>query len=162
MTMRRLLEETAGLAADYLEGTAARTVGGSASVDELRSSLGGPLPQMPSDPQEVIALLARAADPGLVASSGGRYFGFVIGGATPAALAADWLTSTWDQNAGLYVIGPSAAVVEEIAGAWSAELLALPADVSFGFVTGCQMAHVTGLAAARYRVLARVGWDVND
>ena len=86
----------------------------------------------------------------------------MIGGAAPAALAADWLTSAWDQNAGLYVCGPSAAVVEEVAGAWTAELLGLPADVSFGFVTGCQMAHVTGLAAARYRVLARVGWDVND
>jgi glutamate/tyrosine decarboxylase-like PLP-dependent enzyme len=162
MTMRRLLEETAGLAADYLEGTPERRVGGSASVDELRSSLGGPLPETPSDPREVIALLAAAADPGLVASSGGRYFGFVIGGAAPAALAADWLTSTWDQNAGLYVIGPSAAVVEEVAGIWAAELLGLPDAVSFAFVTGCQMAHVTALAAARHAVLDRVGWDVNE
>src|ERR1700683_2176668 len=162
MTMRRLLEETAGLAADYLEGTPERPVGGSASVDELRSSLGGPLPEMPSDPRDVIALLAAAAGPGLVASSGGRYFGFVIGGATPAALAADWLTSTWDQNAGLYVIGPSAAGAEEVAGTWTAELLGLPDGVSFAFVTGCQMAHVTALAAARHSVLARTGWDVNE
>ncbi len=85
----------------------------------------------------------------------------MIGGAVPAAVAADWLTSAWDQNAGLYVGGPSAAVVEEIAGAWTAELLGLPAGVSFGFVTGCQMAHVTALAAARHAVLDRVGWDVN-
>jgi glutamate/tyrosine decarboxylase-like PLP-dependent enzyme len=162
MTMRRLLEETAGLAADFLERTPERPVGGFASVDELRSSVGGPLPETPSDPREVIALLAAAADAGLVASSGGRYFGFVIGGATPAALAADWLTSAWDQNAGLYVTGPSAAVVEEVAGSWMAELLGLPEGVSFAFVTGCQMAHVTALAAARHSVLDRVGWDVNE
>jgi glutamate/tyrosine decarboxylase-like PLP-dependent enzyme len=162
MTTRSLLEETAGLAATYLEGTAERPVGAIAGVQELRSSLGGPLPEIPSDPREVIASLAAAASPGLVASPSGRYFGFVIGGAVPAALAADWLTSTWDQNAGLYVTAPSAAVVEEVAGTWAAELLGLPDGVSFAFVTGCQMAHVTALAAARHAVLERVGWDVNE
>jgi glutamate/tyrosine decarboxylase-like PLP-dependent enzyme len=90
----------------------------------------------------------------------GRYFGFVIGGALPAALAADWLTSTWDQNAGLVAAGPSAAVVEEVALAWLQELLGLPAGVSAGFVTGCQMAHVTALAAARHHVLDAAGWDL--
>jgi glutamate/tyrosine decarboxylase-like PLP-dependent enzyme len=162
MTIRRLLEETAGLAADYLERIGERPVGWSASVDELRSSLGGPLPQSSADPREVITRLAAAADPGLVASPSGRYFGFVIGGGVPAAIAADWLTSVWDQNAGLYACGPSAAVAEEVAGAWAAELLGLPDGVSFGFVTGCQMAHVTALAAARHSVFARVGWDVNE
>jgi glutamate/tyrosine decarboxylase-like PLP-dependent enzyme len=162
VTVRRLLNETAGLAADYLEEIPQRRVGWSAGVDELRSSLGGPLPEMPVDPREVIADLAAAADPGLVASPGGRYFGFVIGGSLPVAVAADWLTSVWDQNAGLYVCGPSAAVAEEVAGAWAAELLGLPAGVSFGFVTGCQMAHVTALAAARHAVFARAGWDVNE
>jgi glutamate/tyrosine decarboxylase-like PLP-dependent enzyme len=162
MTVRRLLEETAGLAADYLDGLSGRPVGWSASVDVLRARLGGPLPDAPVDPHRVVADLAAAADPGLVASSSGRYFGFVIGGAVPAALAADWLTSTWDQNAGLYACGPSAAVVEEVVGAWTAELLGLPPSVSFALVTGCQMAHVTALAAARHSVLARVGWDVNE
>jgi glutamate/tyrosine decarboxylase-like PLP-dependent enzyme len=162
MTIRSLLEETAGLAASYLEGISERPVGWSASVDELRSTLGGPLPEMPGDPSQVIADLARAVEPGLVASPGGRYFGFVIGGATPAAIAADWLTSAWDQNAGLYVCAPSAAVAEEVAGAWTAELLGLPEGVSFGFVTGCQMAHVTALAAARQGVFTRAGWDVNE
>jgi glutamate/tyrosine decarboxylase-like PLP-dependent enzyme len=162
MTIRRLLEETAGIAADYLERIPDRPVGWSAGVDELRSSLGGPLPELPSDPRAVIDELAAAAEPGLVASPGGRYFGFVIGGTLPAALAADWLTSAWDQNSGLYVCGPSAAVVEEVAGAWTAELLGLPQGVSFGFVTGCQMAHVTALAAARQNVYAAVGWDVNE
>ena len=162
MTIRRLLDETASYAADFLEGIPERQVTWSADVDELRASLGGPLPDAPADPREVIAHLAAAADPGLVAIPSGRYFGFVIGGAVPAAVAADWLSSAWDQNAGLYVGGPSAAVVEEIAGAWTAELLGLPDGVSFGFVTGCQMAHVTALAAARHAVLDRVGWDVNE
>jgi glutamate/tyrosine decarboxylase-like PLP-dependent enzyme len=162
MTVRRLLEETAGLAADYLEGLPERRVGWSASVDALRARLGGPLSDAPLDPSQVIADLAAAAEPGLVASASGRYFGFVIGGAVPAALAADWLTSTWDQNAGLYACGPSAAVAEEVVGVWVAELLGLPSSVSFALATGCQMAHVTALAAARHAVLARVGWDVNE
>jgi glutamate/tyrosine decarboxylase-like PLP-dependent enzyme len=162
MTIRRLLADTAGVAASYLEGMSDRPIGWCTGVEELRSGLGGPLPELPVDPLQVVGELAAAAEPGLVSSPSGRYFGFVIGGAAPAALAADWLTSAWDQNAGLYVCGPSAAVVEEVAGAWTAELLRLPAEASFGFVTGCQMAHVTGLAAARYRVLARVGWDVNE
>ena len=161
-TVRRLLEDAAGRAAAYIEGIPERPVGWSASADELRASLGGPLPEMPTSPAEVIDHLAAATEPGLVASPGGRYFGFVIGATLPAALAADWLTSVWDQNAGLYVCGPSAAVVEEVAGAWAAELLGLPDGVSFGFVTGCQMAHVTALAAARHSVFARVGWDVNE
>ena len=109
---------------------------------------------------QVIADLIAAAEPGVTAIPGGRYFGFVIGGALPAALAADWLTSTWDQNAGLYVCGPSAAVVEEVTLEWLRELLSLPEGVSAGFVTGCQMAHVTALAAARHHVLQRAGWDV--
>jgi glutamate/tyrosine decarboxylase-like PLP-dependent enzyme len=162
MTIRNLLQETAGVAASYLEGISERPIGWSAGVEELRAGLGGPLPELPLDPRKVVTELAAAVEPGLVSSPGGRYFGFVIGGATPAALAADWLTSAWDQNAGLYVCGPSAAVAEEVAGAWTAELLGLPEGVSFGFVTGCQMAHVTALAAARHSVFARLGWDVNE
>jgi glutamate/tyrosine decarboxylase-like PLP-dependent enzyme len=162
MTMRGLFGETARLAADYLESIPERPVGWSVSVEELRSRLGGPLPERPSDPRDVISQLAEAVEPGLVGSPGGRYFGFVIGGAGPAPIAADWLTSVWDQNAGLYACGPSAAVVEEVAGAWTAELLGLPDGVSFGFVTGCQMAHFTALAAARHRVYAKLGWDVNE
>jgi glutamate/tyrosine decarboxylase-like PLP-dependent enzyme len=162
MTVRALLEQTAGLAVAHLEGLADRPVGWSASAEELRASLGGPVPEMATDPCDVIDHLAAAVEPGLVGSPGGRYFGFVIGGGMPAAVAADWLTSAWDQNAGLFVCGPAAAITEEVAGAWAAELLGLPAGVSFGFVTGCQMAHVTALAAARHSVFAGVGWDVNE
>ncbi len=161
-TIRALLEQTAGLAAGYLEKLPDRPVGWLADVNELRSSLGGPMPEMPTDAHEVIADLAAAVEPGLVASPGGRYFGFVIGGTTPAAIAADWLTSTWDENAGLFVCCPSSAVVEEVAGAWLGELLGLPDGAGFGLVTGCQMAHVTALAAARHSVFARVGWDVGE
>jgi glutamate/tyrosine decarboxylase-like PLP-dependent enzyme len=157
---RRLLERTAALAADYVESLGDRPVFPDVTPEELREALGGPLPETPLDPDEVVAELAAAAEPGLVATGSGRYFGFVIGGALPAALAADWLTSAWDQNAGLYVGGPSASVVEEVAREWLVDLLGLPADASVGFVTGAQMAHVTALAAARFRVLHDAGWDV--
>jgi len=143
----------------YLEGLPDRPVRSTASLAELRATLGGPLPEEPAESREVIAAMAAAAEPGVVPSSSGRFFGFVVGGATPAAVAADWLTSVWDQNAGLYVLGPAASVVEEVAGAWLAELLGLPRQVSVGFVTGAQLANTTGLAAARYEMLRRVGWD---
>jgi glutamate/tyrosine decarboxylase-like PLP-dependent enzyme len=143
----------------YLEGLPNRPVRSTASLAELRAALGGPLPEESAEPREVIAALATAAEPGVLPSSSGRFFGFVVGGATPAAVAADWLTSAWDQNAGLYVLGPAASVVEEVAGAWLAELLGLPKQVSVGFVTGAQLANTTGLAAARYEMLRRVGWD---
>jgi len=157
---RRLFELTAAHAADFAESLGERRVGEAASVEELRALLAAPLPEEPTAPAQVIDELVAGVEPGLVAMAGGRYFGFVIGGGVPAAVAADWLTSTWDQNAGLYAGGPSAAVVEEVAGDWLKELLGLPSDASFAFVTGCQMAHVTALAAARHEVLARAGWDV--
>ncbi len=132
----------------------------SATIEELRDVFDMPLPDGPTDPLEVVEALARDADPGLTQMTGGRYFGFVIGGVLPAALAADWLTSAWDQNAGLAVPTPAAAVVEEVAGRWLKELLGLPAHASVAFVTGCQMAHATALAAARHHVLEQAGHDV--
>src|SRR5262249_38236810 len=101
-----------------------------------------------------------AAGRGVVRPPGGRFFGCVIGGSAPASLAADWLATAWDQNAGLYVCSPSSSVVEEVAGAWVIELLGLPPHASFGFVTSGQAANFTALAAARHHVLARAGWDV--
>src|SRR4051812_38650362 len=160
--MRDLLHQTADHAADFLESLPDRPVMPQIDPAELRARLGGPVPQHPSDPSAVVAELAAVGSEGAVAIPGPRYFGFVIGGAVPASLAADWLTSTWDQNAGLYVGGPAASVVEEIAGAWLADLLNLPRAKSFAFVTGTQMAHATALAAARNHVLAKVGWDVEQ
>jgi hypothetical protein len=159
--VRDLLRRTADLAADFLESIDERPVFPRVSVEELRDLLGGPLPAEPMDPELVIEQLAAEADPGIVAIPSGRYFGFVIGGGLPAALAADWLASAWDQNAGLYIGGPSAAVVEEVVREWVCDLLGLPGESSIGFVTGTQMGSVTALAAARFRVLERAGWDVS-
>ena len=157
-----LLRRTAELAADYVASLEDRPVYPHVEPDELRAALGGPLPDEPLEAEQVVEELAAAAEPGLVAMGSGRYFGFVIGGALPAALAADWLTSAWDQNAGLYVGGPSASVVEQVTGEWLVDLLGLPPDCSIGYVTGAQMANVTGLAAARWHVLDAVGWDVGS
>jgi glutamate/tyrosine decarboxylase-like PLP-dependent enzyme len=159
---RRLLELTASIAADYVESLGDRRVFPDVTPEELRGALGGPLPEQPLDAEQVVTELAAAAERGVVAMGSGRYFGFVIGGALPAALAADWLTSAWDQNAGLYVAGPSASVVEQVTREWIVDLLGLPDAASIGFVTGTQMAHVTGLAAARFHVLDHVGWDVGQ
>ena len=155
-----LLHRTADLATEYLDSLATRPVARPVDLDALRAAMGGPLPDGPSDPASVVADLAAAADPGLVASAGPRFFGFVVGGSLPAALAADWLTSAWDQNAGLYALSPAAAVAEEVASAWLIELLGLPEGTSVGLVTGATMANFTALAAARHGVLAKVGWDV--
>jgi glutamate/tyrosine decarboxylase-like PLP-dependent enzyme len=158
--VKDVLGLTADYAAAYLATLDERPIRAEASIEDLREALGGPLPAGGREPAQVVAELIAAAEPGVVAMPSGRYFGFVIGGALPAALAADWLTSTWDQNAGLVAGGPSAAVVEEVALGWLRELLGLPEGVSAGFVTGCQMAHVTALAAARHHVLAAAGWDL--
>jgi glutamate/tyrosine decarboxylase-like PLP-dependent enzyme len=158
---RDLLHATAGHAADFLDSLGERPIFPRTTAEELQARLGGPLPEGPIDAGTVVEELAAAAEPGVVAIPSGRYFGFVIGGSVPAALAADWLTSAWDQNAGLYVGGPAAAVVEEVCVEWLRELLGLPEGISAAFVTGCQMAHVTALAAARLHVLRAAGWDVN-
>jgi glutamate/tyrosine decarboxylase-like PLP-dependent enzyme len=160
--VRDLLARTAELAADHLETIGDRHAGPIAGFDELRAALGGPLPAAGVPAAEVVEELARGAAPGLVASPGPRYFGFVIGGSLPAALAADWLTSAWDQNAFSAVSSPAASVVEEIACGWLLDVLQLPPDCGVGLTTGAQMANVTGLAAARHALLARVGWNVEE
>ncbi len=159
---RDLLGRTADIAATFLESLDERPVLPDVDVDALRAALARPLQDAPIDAREVIEDLAADADPGVAGMPGGRWFGFVIGGSLPAALAADWLTSAWDQNAGLFVVSPAAAIVEEVAGEWLRELFGLPEGVSFAFVTGCQMAHVTALAAAREHVLREHGWELSS
>jgi glutamate/tyrosine decarboxylase-like PLP-dependent enzyme len=154
------LDRALAIARAYSASRVERPVWPSAALHELRAALGGPLPPDPIDPTTVIDALARAADPGLVTTTGPRYFGFVTGGALPATVAAEWLTAVWDQPASLYVLSPAAAVVEEVAAAWLLDLLGLPAAASVGFVTGCHMANFTALAAARHELLRRAGWDV--
>jgi glutamate/tyrosine decarboxylase-like PLP-dependent enzyme len=148
------------IARTYIASRADRPVWPTTTLPDLRAAIGGPLPATPLDSLEVINALADAAEPGLVTTTGPRYFGFVTGGALPATVAAEWLTAVWDQPASLYVMSPAAAVVEEVAGAWLLDLLRLPPTASVGFVTGCHMANFTALAAARHELLHRAGWDV--
>jgi glutamate/tyrosine decarboxylase-like PLP-dependent enzyme len=159
--MRELLSRTLEHAERYLEGLDRRPVGIPVDHERMRARFDGPLPSGPTDPRTVVDELVEAAGPGLVSTTGPRYFGFVVGGSLPAALAADWLTAVWDQVAGPLVASPAAAAVEAVAADWAAELLGLPAGVSCGFVTGATMANFTALAAARRAVLARRGVDLD-
>ena len=160
MAEQDALDHAIDLARAYAASRRDRPVWATATLQGLREALGGPLPSTAVDPAAVIDALARAAEPGLVTTTGPRYFGFVTGGALPVTVAAEWLTAVWDQPASLYVMSPAAAVVEEVAAAWLLDLLGLPPACSVGFVTGCHMANVTALAAARHELLRAAGWDV--
>jgi len=162
MSIRNLLAEAHAYAASYLETVANRHVGGTCDRRELMARLGGALPEGPSDPHTALANLVRDAEPGIVATVGPRYFGFVTGGALPVTVAADWLASAWDQNGAMYVMSPALAVMEDIVSSWVLETLRLPASASVGFVTGAHMANFTCLAAARHEVLRRTGWNVEE
>ena len=144
----------------HLEGLAVDGVSATATPEELRHRLGKELSDGPLPAEEVISQLVRDVEGGILGSAGGRFFAWAIGGSLSAALAADWLTSAWDQNAALYACAPAAAIAEEVAGEWLKEVLGLPKRASFAFVSGCQMAHTTCLAAARFEMLNRRGWDV--
>lgn len=154
------LAEVERYARSFLDGLGERPVKASAGVDELRALLDRDLPEEGLDPATVIAEMVKGAESGVVATTSPRFFGFVIGGHSEVSLAADWLTSLWDQNAGLFAAGPSASVIEEVAGRWIKEILRIPPHASLAFVTGTQMAHFTCLAAARHHLLAQLGWDV--
>lgn len=157
---RVLLGRAAELAADYLETLDTRPIRPQRSYEELLRAFDRPVPEDGLDPAAVVEELAAGAEPGLAAMGSGRYFGFVVGGALPASTAADWLVSAWDQNTGLAQPTPATSAIEAVAGRWVLELLGLPAQSSFAFVTGCQMAHVTALAAARQGVYERIGCDL--
>ena len=156
------MEAAAARACDYLETLAERRVAPAPEAIGQLSRLGGPLPQDPSDPMAVLALLDEVGSPATVASAGGRYFGFVIGGSLPAPLAANWLAGAWDQDAVFVSLSPVAASLENIALGWLLELLGLPQEAGGGFVTGATMANFAGLAAARHALLEKAGWDVES
>lgn len=160
MPQSNVLAAAADHAAHYLEQMPSRPIAATASLADLRRRLGKPLPEAGLDATTVIDELVRDTEGGLMGSTSGRFFGWVIGGTLPAAIAADWLTSTWDQNAASNLTAPAEAVVEDVCGEWLKELLGLPKAASFAFVTGCQMAHTTALAAARHKLLRDRGWDV--
>jgi glutamate/tyrosine decarboxylase-like PLP-dependent enzyme len=157
---RKLLERAAELAADYVESLPTRPVQAAASYHDMVVAFSEPLPEHGRDPAEVLEHIAATAEPGLVAMSSGRYFGFVVGGSVPAALAADVLVTGYDQNNGLTFGTPATAAIEKVAGGWIKDVLHLPATASVGFVTGGLMANFTGLMAGRHHVLAAAGWDV--
>ena len=146
----------------YLETLDDGPVGATAELATMRRRLLKPLGDGPLPAEQVVDELVADSQGGIVNCAGGRFFAWVVGGSLPASLAADWLTSAWDQNAGLYASGPAAGVAEEACGVWLKDLLGLPEEASFALVTGCQMAHVTCLAAARHAVLRAKGWDVEE
>ena len=154
------LQRAAEHALAYLDSLDRRPVGTTASLADLRARLSRPLPEQGTPAIQVIDELVADASDGILGSQGGRHFAWVIGGGGPAAMAADWLTTVWDQNAGIHACSPAASVVEEIAAGWLVSLFDLPAGTSVGFVTGTQMAHMTCLAAARHAILRDRGWDV--
>lgn len=157
-----LLRRAADASIDFLQKMDDRHVGARATRDELLRALDVPLSQDGEDASRVLDALVAVGERGTIGSTGPRYFGFVIGGSLPVSVAADWLTTAWDQNSGIYAVSPVAAVVEEIAQRWLLELLQLPKQASVGFVTGCQMANFTCLAAARHAVLRNAGWNVEE
>jgi len=159
MTAQSALDRAHAHATNYLNTLAERPVHPTATFDDLRNRLHIPLPDQGVPDSQVIDDLVADVSDGLMASSGGRFFGWVIGGTVPAAIAADWLTSVWDQNAAAPACSPASAIIEEVCGDWLKSLLGLPMDVSFGLVTGCQAAHTTALAAARHRLLTARGWN---
>ncbi len=160
---RKVLERVLDEATGFLDGLHDRRVAARTDVDGVAKALRRrPLPDEGADPLEVVEELIAGAEPGVVAMPSGRFFGWVIGGVLPATLAADWLTSTWDQNAGLLASSPAAAGAEWVASEWLLDLLGLPADSAVGFVTGAMIANFTCLAAARHEVLRRAGWNVEQ
>ena len=162
MTNHELILDAALRITRYLESLPERRVAPSAEAVAALEGLQFPLQDEPQDPAQVLEELDELGSPATVASAGGRFFGFVIGGSLPAALAANLLAGAWDQNASLQVMSPAAAAFEETARRWLADLFGLPPETGAGFVTGATMANFTGLAAARHALLARQGWQVED
>ena len=160
MIQHTVLHRAAALAAEYLAGLPTRSVAPTPAALARLHSLDRPFPDGPADPTAVLEELHAVGSPATMATAGGRFFGFVVGGSLPAALAASWLAAAWDQDAGLAVLAPGAAAFEEVALRWLLDALGLPPDCAGGFVTGATMANFTALAAARQAVLRRAGWDV--
>jgi glutamate/tyrosine decarboxylase-like PLP-dependent enzyme len=158
--MERLLKTTAERAWRYRQSLRDRNVAPTPAAIEHLRRFDEPLPARPADPEAVIALLDEAGSPATMGSAGGRFFGFVVGSSLPATVAANWIAAAWDQNAGIVVLSPVAAKLEEVAMRWMLELLGLPPECGVGFVTCATQANFAALAAARHALLARRGWNV--
>lgn len=160
-TYKKVLQIASRHSQSWLDSIPSRDVNPSKNADEIKADLGSVLPDGPTDPSVVVEKLAVLGEAGLMSMGSGRFFGWVIGGTLPAALGADWLVSTWDQNGATRVATPTTAAVEEIASKWLLEVLGLPATADVGFPTGGMMANFTGLISGRQKVLADVGWDLD-
>jgi glutamate/tyrosine decarboxylase-like PLP-dependent enzyme len=160
--MEEVVLEAAQRANRYVQTIAARRVSPSRDALERLKELNVPLQDEPMDPSDVLAELDEIGSPATVATTGGRYFGFVVGGCLPAAMAANTLAAAWDQNVCMRILSPVGAYVEDLCGKWLISLLGLPEDAAVGFVTGATMANFSGLAAARHALLSREGWDVES
>ena len=158
--MKALLDDVATRASRYLDAAATRRVAPTREAVEALEAFREPMPEHGRDPAAIVAQLDGLGSPASTVMNGPRYFGFVIGGATPASLAANWLASAWDQNSGLYATTPTTALLEDLSLSWMVELLGLPAGCGGSFVTGATVANFVVLAAGRHRVLADAGWDV--
>ncbi|SDT01958.1 Glutamate or tyrosine decarboxylase [Microterricola viridarii] len=156
-----VLDTAAGVARRWLDGVFSRPIPATHDIDQVKAAIGRELPPHGLEAESVIEQLAAAVEPGLMASQSGRFFGWVMGGTYPVALAADWLVSAWDQNAGMRDATPGVIAAEELAGEWLLQLLGLPGSSDVGFVTGATAANFVGLAAGRQHVLEQAGWDVN-
>lgn len=154
------LSAAAETALSFLDSLDEAAVTATVDVATLRSRFFRPLDDRPTEARRVVEDLVRDVEGGILGMAGGRFFAWAIGGCLPAALAADWLTSAWQQNAALYACSPAASIAEEVVGLWLKDVLRIPQSASFALVTGCQMAHVTCLAAARHALLARREWDI--
>src|SRR5512141_3068270 len=158
--MRELLQTAAECSIEYLEGLATRAVAPAPEAIANLAALDEPLPAQPSDAQEVLRRLDELGSPATMAMAGPRFFGFVIGGALPVTLAANWLAGAWDQNSGLFTPTPATAQLEQVALNWLLDLFKFPPDCGGAFVTGATMANFSALAAARHGLLKRAGWNV--
>ncbi len=160
--MKELLKVTTERALRYLDDLKNRNVAPKPEAIANLRKFDEPLPETPTDPEQVIKMLDEIGSPATVATAGSRYFGFVVGGSLPATVAANWLAAVWDQNAGVVALSPIAAKLEEVSMHWLLDLLGLPPDCGVGFVTCATQANFSGLAAARHALLARQGWDVES
>src|SRR3954463_5961805 len=154
------MDEAARRAIAYRRGIAMAETTPVASYAEMLAAFAGPTPEQGGDPAAIIEELATLAEPGIRASTGPRFFCWVIGNSHPTGVAADWLTAAWGQNAANLQAAPAASAIEAVAAGWLLHLLRLPPEASVGFVTGATVANFVCLAAARSEVLRRVGWDV--
>lgn len=158
--MQELLQDAARRAIQYRNNVDSRTVAPTPEALQQLELLDEPMPEKPTDPAEVLRLLDEIGSPATMATAGGRFFGFVVGGSMPATVAANWLAAAWDQEAGQEVTAPIGAALENVCSRWLVELFSLPPTTGVGFVSGATMANFCGLAAARHALLEREGWDV--